>query len=77
MNTEQEFTLKLSYWEMRNLLFAIRAAKAKSEKAMRSDPDFTPEPGRINLNEARIKSLDSAGTKIMAGLAKYEREVTA
>lgn len=72
MNTEQQFTLTLGYWEMRNLLFAIRAAKAKTEKAMKSDPEFTPEPGRINLNEARIKSLTSAGDKIMAKLAEAE-----
>lgn len=77
MNTEQEFTLSLGYWEMRNLLFAIRAAKAKTEKSMKADPDFTPEPGRINLNEARLASLDSAGNKIMAVLAKVEREAAA
>jgi hypothetical protein len=65
-----EITLHLDYWEARNLLFAIRAAKAKTEK--RIDPEFAPEPGHIDVNRARIQSLDSAGTKIHAAISAFD-----
>lgn len=65
-----EISLHLDYWEARNLLFAIRAAKAKTEK--RIDPGFAPEPGHIDVNRARIQSLDSAGTKIHAAITAFD-----
>ena len=63
--------IDLEYWEMRNLLKAIRGEKYQMKLAMRKP--FVPEDGKINVNEAALASLNSAGDKILAAIKEHDK----
>jgi hypothetical protein len=64
-----EVPVTLSYYEIR----AVRAAAIRAAKRAKAEDEkkpFTPEPGKINTNQEKAKTLYSAADKLNNALTK-------
>jgi hypothetical protein len=61
---EEELTVTLTRFELGVLLRGGRVLRMKAEKQMQKDPDFVPEPGKMNVNQSYVDTFNSALDKI-------------
>jgi hypothetical protein len=63
---EEEVTVTLTRFEWLILLRGGRHLRKKSERQLRQNPDFVPEPGKTDVNREYIRCFNSATDKIEA-----------